>query len=178
MSMLARVPRLRQIWPVYAVVVLMIYSWTLLWFFWKLSGWLIYLRLDEILTIFAYSSAVNFIESLIVLLGLVAVSVILPQKWFYDHFVTRGTILVLVGLGYLMYVASRMQTIDGFPESLILRFTIPVILLAVLVILAADRFAALRSVFEELANRATIFLYIFLPISLVSLLVVIFRNLV
>lgn len=178
MSMLERIPKLKHVLPVYAVIVIMIYSWTILWFFWKLNGWLYYLRLEEIATIFAYSSAVNFIESLIVLLGVVAVSVVLPRKWFSDQFVVRGTILVLTGLGYVMYVAYKIQTIQGFPENLVLRYTIPVILLAVLVILAADRFGILRTIFEGLANRVTVFLYLFLPIGILSLLVVIFRNLI
>lgn len=178
MNMRERVPRLRQIWPVYAVIVLMLYSWTVLWFFWKVSGWIYYLRLEEILVIFAYSSAVNLIESLIVLLAVVVVGVVLPARWFFDQFVARGTILSMVGLGYLMYVASRMDSIDGFPENLVLRFTIPVIVLAVLLILAAQRFPLLRRGVEEIANRAVVFLFIFMPIGVLSLLAVILRNLI
>ena len=63
-----RLPKLQDIWQVYAVIAVMFAGWTITAFLWKLSAWLLLLNLGEMLTLFAYAMAANFLESLIVLL--------------------------------------------------------------------------------------------------------------
>ena len=64
---LKRIPSWGKIVPVFAVIVLIVYAWTIIWFFWKLPSWLFFLNAGEILTAFAYSLATNLAESLVVL---------------------------------------------------------------------------------------------------------------
>ncbi len=177
MSLLEKIPKPQKLSPVYAIVVLMVYSWTILWFFWKLSSWSAFLRMDEIFIIFAYSISVNFIESLLVFSLLVGVSLLLPKKWFHDQFVARGTALVLLGLGYLMYIASLLQQKADFPRTFILRSSIPVLAAIVLLVYFSAKVGFVRTLLEEIANRAVIFLYITLPVSIISVIIVILRNL-
>ncbi len=178
MAAFERIPKIRQLSPVYAVIVLMIYTWTILWFFWKLSGWLFYLEFDEILTILAYTITINLIESLIVLLAVLVVDVLLPKSWFYDRFVARGSMLAVSSLGYLMYVAYQFQQRAVFPQAFIARLTIPVFFLILSLVFISGRWGVARKIMEELADRATVFLYLSIPISIVSLLTVIVRNLI
>jgi len=177
MTLLEKIPRLNKLSPVYAIIVLMVYSWTLWWFLWKLSSWLYYLRIDEILVILMYSISVNFIESLSAISLLVGTSLLLPKAWFYDQFVARGTALVLLGLSYLMYLASLFQDKGDFPRTFILRLSVPVILIILLLVYISAKVGFIRKVLEEIADRATIFLYLVVPISVISILIVILRNL-
>ena len=177
MTLLEKLPKPSKLWPVYAVIVLMIYGWTIRWFIWKLSSWLYYLRLDEILAILSYAFTVDLLESLLVLGLIVALALILPKAWFEEEFVARGTLLALLGLGYSIYIASLFQDRNDFPRSFILR-SFPVALIASLLLsYAAPRLRWAKWALEEFANRATIFLYILVPLSLISLLIVIWRNL-
>ena len=88
-----KLPRLAQVYPVYAIIVILTYGWTIYWAFWKLPSWLDFLPLGQIGAIFCYLMATNFIESLVALFGVIIVSLALPQKWFRDLFVSRGSVL-------------------------------------------------------------------------------------
>lgn len=170
-----RIPKLEQIAPVYAVAVAMIYSWSLLQFFWKLPSWLYFSSVGEIAVIFAYMMVVNLIESILVLLAPILMSIILPQKWFYDKFVTKGTLLVLSGLGYLIYFNDHLNSQTPFPLELVYRT--PVIALALIsLVFLIDWTGFLDKILNELTNRLIIFLYISIPVSLISLLIVLVRN--
>ena len=172
-----RIPPVAQILPVYAVIVLIVYTWTLLWFFWKVPGWLYFLNAGEILTELAYNLTVNFAESLVVLCGPLFLAIVLPRRWFYDVFVARGASLVMAVLGYMMFLADQFKNKSDYPTLSLQLWTVLLALagIAVLVYLFG-RFAVLRRIVEFIADRATIFVYILVPLSLLSLLVVIVRS--
>lgn len=176
MALFNRLPKVSKIAPVYALTVLPVYGWTILWFFWRLPSWLFFTNIGEILGIFAYAMALNLLESLCVVLIPVLLSVALPQKWFYDRFVARGAALVLLLLGYAMFFTARLQYEDGYPKSLLLWSVLALCMIALLVYLVGKIPIACK-LLEALSDRAIVFLYLFIPISLISLLVVIFRNL-
>ena len=175
MSIIEKIPKLEEIAPVYAVIVMMIYPWTLTRFFWKLSSWILFVSVGDLAAFFAYMVFVNLLESILVLLVPLAMSIILPRKWFYDRFKTRSISLVLFGLGYLIYLNKNLHANSPFPLTLV-RW-IPMVVVAILVLVfLVDQVGFFRRVLEELANRLTVFLYISIPISAISLLVILIRN--
>ena len=175
MNFAKRIPNLEQITRIYAVAVVMIYPWSISRFFWRLPSWLYFSSVSDIAATFAYMTVVNLLESLLVLLAPLFLSVVLPQNWFYDHFVTKGTLLVLFGLGYLMYFANHLQYQTPFPVQL---FTwTPVIAIAILILVfLIGQFRFLDRILDEVTNRLLIFLYISIPVSLLSFVVVLIRN--
>jgi hypothetical protein len=174
-EILIKIPKLEDIAPVYAVIVMMIYSWTLSRFFWKLSSWILFASVGDLTVFFAYMVVVNLLESVLVLLVPILMSIILPQKWFYDQFKTKSISLVLLGLGYLIYLDKKLYADFPFPLALVRWIPVAGVAILLLVFLI-DRVGFLRRVLDELANRLTIFLYISIPISVVSLLVILIRN--
>lgn len=176
MSLKNRFPTLSQILAVYGVIALMIYGWTLMWFFWNLPSWEYYLTIGEISSILAYSSAVNFAESLSVMVGLLFFSLILPQKWFRNVFPSHATLLAIFSLGYAMYFASHISSNENsYPASMVRLVPVIVILILVLTFLLGT-IGPVRKLIGILADHASIFSYIFLPLGLISVLIVIVRN--
>jgi hypothetical protein len=174
-SIIKKFPHWKQIALVYAVAVVMIYAWSLLHFFWRLPSWLYFSTVGEIVVILAYLFSVNFLESILVLLAPVFMSIILPQKWFHDRFVTKGILLVSLGMGYLLYFDGKIRADAPFPYELA-KWT-PLIFVPILVLVfLLDRVGFIGRILEELADRLTIFLYIFVPLTAVSLLIVLIRN--
>lgn len=174
MNLVKRIPKLEQIIPVYAVIVVMIYPWSLLRFFWRLPSWIYFSSIGEIAVIYAYTVVVNLVESILVLLAPILLSIVLPQKWFYDRFITKGTLLVLFGLGYLIYFNNHLQA-DIFPLELV--YWTPLAVVAILgLVFLLDRIGFLKRILEEVTNRLIVFLYISIPISLIALLTVLVRN--
>lgn len=174
MALFNRLPKWSQIAAVYAVIVLVIYAWTILWFFWKLPSWLHFLSVGEIFTIYAYSASTNLLESLLILCLPLGLGMILPRKWFSDVFVTRGIIVALSILGYSAYVLTQFQSREDYPGGIIRLF--PLVFLASLPLaFLVGKVKLLVKVIDFFAEQATIFLYLFIPISVVCLLAVLVR---
>lgn len=174
MAIFKRFPSVAQIAALSGVLVFVLSSWTLLWFFWKYPSWLYFLQIGEILTVLAYALATNFFESLVVLAALLALAVILPKKWFAETFAAHGLALALPVLGYMIFIAYQFQAKADYPSAA-LNWAPVVLAGAVLLAFLVGRIPFLRRAVELFADRATIFLYFFLPISLLSVLVVVFR---
>lgn len=160
----------------YSVIVFTVYSWTLLWFFWKYPSWLYFLNIGEIITVLAYSLATNFFESLVALLAPLALAVILPKKWFCEAFVARGIALVLPILGYMMYIAFQFESKLDYPTQE-LNWAPAVLVATLLLVFIVGRVSFLRKALEFFADRATIFIYLTIPLSLISVMVVVIRML-
>jgi len=170
-----KIPDLEQLAKVYAVIVVMIYPWSMLRFFWRLSSWLYFSTLTDIVLIFTYMVAVNLLESLVVLIAPVFMNLALPAKWFYKDFVSKSSILVLLGLGYFMYFDNHLNSQAPFPLDLV--YLTPFI--GILILLLAFLLGSIRIVSDfisEVSNRLIIFLYISIPMSLLSVVVVLVRN--
>jgi hypothetical protein len=176
LALVKRLPKYAQIAPVYAVIVLMVYSWTILWFFWKLPSWLFFMSIGEIAVIFAYAMAMNFLESLCVLLIPVLLAVVLPRQWFYATFVVRGTALVLLLLGYSMFFTNQLQYEAGYPKRLLVLTIFAICIIAFLVYILG-KIPIVCKLLEALSDGAVIFLYLSIPVSLIALVVVVYRNL-
>jgi hypothetical protein len=130
----------------------------------------------EIALVYAYLLVTNFLESLLAVCVPIVLGFILPPKWFRDSFVSRGTSLVLLGLGYFMFLAYQFQAKDDYPAALLKARSVALALgiIALLVILIA-KIPFLNKALGFIAERVTIFLYVYIPLSLVSLVVVLPR---
>jgi len=171
-----KLPPWSQIYPVYAIIVIPVYGWTIYWALWKLPSWLDFLPLGQIGVILCYLMATNFFESLLMLLGVVMVSLILPRKWFRDVFVSRGSMLAAsVLIPIMVFEYHNDKPADYFSKF-------PMLMLIIFLIACASVFLAgwigiVRKAVEALAENAVIFLFVLLPVSLLSLIIVIVRNL-
>ncbi len=170
---LRRFPRWAQIIPVFGLIVLVIYTWTLMWFFWEVPSWLYYMRTGEILVLLAYAFATNLAESLAVLCGPLILALLLPQKWFSDVFVARGAAVSLAGLGWAIFVAEQFTNKNTYPAFWLKIPTVAVVAVAIGVIAyLCGRIRIVRKVLEAIADRVSIFAYIAAPLGVISLLVV------
>ncbi len=176
---LGRFPSWAQIIPVYGVIAIILYTWTLFWFFWKVPSWLYFLNMGEILTMLAYSFAVNFAESLAVLCGPLFLALILPKPWFRDVFVARGVSLSIAGLGYMIFLANQFTSKNAYPTLSLQSWTVLLALSAIAAVAyIGGRFALVRKILESVADRVSIFAYVLGPLSAIALLTVVIRSLV
>jgi len=170
-----RLPPSTSILPVFAVISFLVYGWTMVIFFWKLPSWLMFLTLDEILVNLAYVMTAALLESLVILGLLLLVCIALPAAMMKDVFVTRGTVAALIGLGSVMLYMYRFSEIGySFLDKLPL-WTLASLALTLLLTFLAPRLQFIVRLAAWISDRVTVFVYIFLPISLVSLAVVLYR---
>ncbi len=175
-----RFPARQSLAGAYAFLVFLLYSWTLLISFYKLPSWLFYLDIPDLLSIYAYAFAVNFAESLLALAALILLDLTAFLPFRREGFQTRAMIFALIALGSAM---ARLYLFRNYEFSSI-QFTSNEILWWALTFLAAFALSAIggyfektRRIFETIADRMIVFLYIYLPVSALSLAVILFRNL-
>lgn len=175
LAMFNRFPSLQDSIKVYSVIAMLIYAWSILRLFWELPSWLYYLTVPEIVPLFAYALVTNLLESLLVLAGLNLFFFVLPGKWFHESFVARASLFVSLVLGYLMYFASLFGKEGDYPEGLLL-WSPGVLVASFLLSLVLVKITFVKKMLEALADRLTIFLYLIIPLSGISLLMVLIRN--
>jgi hypothetical protein len=161
---------------VYAVAVMFIYGWTIYWFLWNFPSWIYYLSFFEILSVAAYALAANLLESLILLGIPVLAAFLLPVRWFSERFIPAGVLSVAFMGALLIYFAPYFQAQSQFSY---LPFMIAPVALLISIVVAAllarvEPVARLLSLFAE---RARIFIYLSIPLSIISVIVVLIQNL-
>ena len=92
MNVASRIPSLKQLAPVYSVIVVAVYGFSMVRFFWRVPSLINYSTVGQVAVIFSYTAVVNLLESLIILLAPIALSMILPGKWFFDQFIAKGVL--------------------------------------------------------------------------------------
>ena len=155
----------------------LVYTWTLFTSFWKLPSWLFFLKVGEILSIYAYAFLVNFAESILLLIVALFLALALPRGWWSDVFVPRGFILILTILASAVLHLTLYRTPDTRPafvdgQSV---WWLVTLLIAVFLTWLAGRVSWMRSGLESIADRFVVFLYVYLPLTALALLTVLAR---
>jgi hypothetical protein len=174
-----RLPNRQKILGVYAVIVFLVYSWTLFTSFYKLPSWMFYLTIGQILSVYAYAFSVDLLESILALAGVLFLDLTLFMALRnMEEFQSRS---ILVIFGVLISSVLRFiffpdyEDIEKFLSGELVWWAIA-LPLGLIVAVAASKSNWVKKILEGVAERATVFLYIYLPLSLVSLVIVIIRN--
>jgi hypothetical protein len=179
--MLKRLPKPQAILQVYAVIAVMFSAWTITALLWKLPAWLLVLNMGELFTVFSYAMVANLIESLTVLLLLLAACALLPVPVLRDEFAVRGAILAMGLVGSLMaFIKLDMQFGIESGNKLLLG-PLAVLLLMAVLLSFPRRFRVIsftHSAVLWISDRLTVFLYILVPVFIVVSAYVIYRNII
>lgn len=142
----------------------------------RLSAFILYFRVAEIAEIFAFMMAFAFLESLLVTGTLVLLSGILPSKWLRDGFAYKGFILIVMATIAAIILQRNLKGELPPPPMLMLNWILPLVL-TVAIIVAVQGIPRLRSIVLNLADRVSIMLFLYVPIGIFSLIVVVLGNL-
>jgi hypothetical protein len=161
---------------VYAVIVFMVYTWTIYAFIRFLPYWLRFLNVTEILAIFSYAMLSDCLESLGFIFLLLVSCVILPARFLRNTFAVRGTVMAVCLLGAIIVYMNGYAK-NGTPSLLsYILWSLAILAVAFLLSFLAAKIRFVISAVEWLSSNMTIFLYIYIPLTILSLLNVIFRN--
>jgi hypothetical protein len=171
-----RFPKLRELTLVYAVNVVMLYTFSLWFSFEDMSrNWILYLAGGDIVGVLAYIIIGAFVESLLMIIFLTLSYSLIPPSIARGRFVLYGAILSFTFLLALMLRDGTYVGVDDFLKTtnmVFIFFAVSALILA----LAAEWKQPIRAFIESFADRCAVFLYIYMPLSLLAIIVVIFRN--
>ena len=175
-----RLPSRQEATPVLSEIVFIVFSWTLYRMFWYVPSWLEYLSAWNVVLTAAYVLSFALFESVIVF-GLICVlSFVLPQKIFRQQFIAQaGSIAAAISVGAFL-LQRKMKVIYRLthPELLIYPVFILIAILTLILLLSYvfRRFESLTRFIRIIAERMTVFLYVYVPLGILGLLIVVFRN--
>ena len=176
-SIRRRFPSRSDVVAVFGLAVFACYTWTLLGFLNKLSSFLLYFTLGEIANILAFMMAFTLFESLVVTATLVLLSAILPSGWLREGFAFKGFIVVIVAS-----VTSILfqNVLDGnFPHPLVLLLFILIPTgLATALIAWFRSMPKAQCLVGNIQDRVLIMLYFYVPLGVLSLAYILYRNLI
>ena len=120
--------------------------------------------------------AFAFLESLLVTGLLAVLSAILPPKWLKDGFGYKGFICMVMAT---IAAIILQRTLKGElpPVQILLLIGFASLVWTVVIIILAERTPRVQNVLIDVADRLSIMLFLYVPIGLVSLIVVTLRNL-
>ena len=178
----ARFPSRQEVLPVFAIFAFFGFSWAFYRMFWYVPSWLEYLNTWKVLTIAAYVLAFALVESLLMLVPVILISLVFPARFFKDKFVVQGSSLAaLISLGAVL-IQRKINLVYRLELWQILAYPLACLGAIVLVILALsalyERVPTLKHFVQSAAERMTVFAYVYVPLSLVGLVVVILRNII
>lgn len=176
----AKLPSREQILPVFAVTMFIVYTWTLYRMFWYIPSWLGDFRMVEVLTIGAYVLVFALFESAVIFGIILLLVILLPSKMFKDFFVPTGCTLMTI-IGFSAYLLQRKMKIVyklDFWGLILYPILVLVAILILIYILSwiYKRFETLANIANTIAERMTVFLYVYIPLSVLSFVYLLVRS--
>jgi hypothetical protein len=172
----ARLPSRQEIWGVFSVLVFAVYSWEIRQYLFKFPSFLYYSTPGDLLSILSYMMAVALFESLLVAAVLVVIAAILPSGWYRDGFAYKGFLTVLILAVSSIQFQKYLPT--HFPEtSVIVRQAAVTGGFLLASIGLAHKVPDLQKLLIKVVDSISIMSFIYVPLGLLSLAVVIMRNL-
>jgi hypothetical protein len=137
------------------------------------------LTAGQILSIYAYAFFTNLLESLFVLLCLLILdyTLFLPLK-NKEEFQARSIFVTVIVLASSMLRLMQFQEyseVSAFASGEV-AWWLSTVAIALPIAIFAPKIAKVRETLQEVAERISIFLYIYLPLSFISFIVLIVRN--
>lgn len=173
-----KLPTKRESVLLFAACAFLVYSWTIVVYFWEVPGWQKYLGAGDIAIILAYALASALAESVILFSAFILLRVLLPIHVFRDRFAGKATALLFMNALWailLHLVILSDQILTWTPGRYVLGAIVYLLSLAFswAFVHISDLFA--RHI-EELVNRMTVLLYLYVPFGIFGMVVVIVRN--
>jgi hypothetical protein len=171
-----RFPHRNEIIAVVGVAVFVCFSWTIIGFINKLSSFILYFSRAEITAIFAYMMAFALLESLTFTGLVVLVSAVLPSSWLKEGFAFKGFIITIVATITAILFQHALR--DDFPPMMMLLASsiIPLLVVAILIFLIHSM-PRVQNIVLNIQDRLSILLFIYVPLGFLSLIIVLYRNL-
>jgi hypothetical protein len=159
-----------------------VYGYAIYRLFWYIPSWLTYLPVGDILIIVAYMATMALFESLVFLVLIILAAFLFPERYFKNRFVVQGSVVVWIMTIWALVVHEDLNryiselNYQEFAVSVLTSLILILISIALVSQMFVFRLRWLEKIIGIVAERMTIFLYVYLPLSLVGLVTILIQN--
>lgn len=168
-----RIPAREEIKLVFSMAAFCVFTWALQNYFYQFPALLLSHNVWDLLSIAAYTLSFALIESFLTTVFVALLAFILPGFLLRNGFAYKGALVILA----TAVVSIHLQIVmNNQPQVsfLVVEFALWIALWLVPVLLTGY-VPAVRKIVLDLLDRLTIFCYIYVPLGIISLFVVIVR---
>lgn len=171
-----RFPAKRDVALVFAASIFFVQIWSVYSLLRAVPAWMLSMSLWELTGTIAYPLAFTLVESGFVWLGMLIAAVILPEKILREKFVAKSALIIFLAMGWAI-VAHFYGQAWRLWDKLGLLLWLGTLLTAIGIgVFSVQRFEKLARVINSLTERLSILAWIYLALDLLSVLVIILRN--
>ena len=182
MNYLNKIPTRKEILPVYSLILFIVFSWSIFRILFQIPSWLYSHSKTGIVVLGAYVFSFALIESALFLAFILLVNIILPHYVFHDRFTAQGSIVILACTAWALIVQFQKGFLikRDLPELVvwICLFTLSLVLISFISYFLLHRNKTLEPAIESLTDRMVVFAWIYIPVGLISFVIVLVRNIV
>jgi hypothetical protein len=180
-----RLPIGSEILSVFNVILFVVFGWSIRGFLFVLPSFLLYYQLGDIAAILFYMLAFALLESLFLTFGLVLISIIFPSNWLKTGFGYKGFLVLSVStIGLVLYQGYyKVGFFQAFIKDdystlfpMLIGFVVCLIILGLLFWIFKNS-SRIKSSLLTFIDQFGVFAYIYIPLGLIGLIVVLVRNL-
>lgn len=172
-----KIPNKTEIWFVFSTITFSVFSWSIWKFIYQIPSDLLNTRWGDIVWNLQALMAAALLESILVSLGMVFLSFILPVKWFRDGFRYKGFVTLLIMIGVVTWSRKVFVYDDYFPaidilyKGGIIFFTTWVALLITIHIVKP-----IQKIVAFIEKRVEVFSYLYIPLGFIGLIALLIKS--
>lgn len=163
----------------FGVIVFLVFSWSIWKFLYDLPSHLLNTYWVDIVLLFLTLAAAALIESLVITLGVLVLSLLLPVKWFRDGFLYKGFVTIVLLTGLMVWVRRIFAHDDYFPSMDTLYFGGTIFFVTWVFLLILFHYVEpLQRIVLFIEDRIAVFLWLYVPLGVVGFLVLLLKSVV
>ena len=162
----------------FAACVFPVHVWSIVNVLREVPAWVLRLSSWELVGVIAYTQAFALLESVLISLVLILLSVILPGRFFKDRLVAQSSVLVLVTSGWAIAAHYNDEIIRLWGMRQFLLWSAVYLASIGVVYVLIHRYKRLESLLRALVERVSVLSYLYVFLDFLSVLVVFARNIV
>lgn len=172
-----RIPSNKDIFLAFASCTFPIYVWAIANLLREVPALILRLSVWDLVGVIAYTLNFALIESVLVLIMLLLLSVVFPAKFIRDKFVVFSTVIVFITSIWFEFVHIFAPTIWLEGEIKFISSVIILITCIAGIYLAVLRSERVKIIIQSLVERISVLILIYLTVTFLFTLIVITRNL-
>jgi hypothetical protein len=160
----------------FAACVFIVYSWAIFAFLDRLPSWVVHQGWWDLIGVFAYAQILALVDSLLPFLVLIVLGAILPGRLLRDCVVAFGSAAVLITAVWSATFQRYSKAMAEWPlQKLVMWAALYGMSIATAYALIY-RLQWLKQAVQSVAERLTVFLYLYLPMTAISIFIAAVRN--
>jgi hypothetical protein len=171
-----RLPSRETTSRIFTASVVVVQAWAFFNLFREVPAMRVRLETWDVIGVVAYVQAFALMESLLLTAAIISLGMLFARRLHPNEFSALGTVLILVGACWSIFIHYDLAPLASWPPSKIYGRLVLLIISSALALLLVWRFEPVKGTINKLTSEGFILAQLYALIGVLSIIVVIIRN--